>query len=87
MVNYWGFGPFWAAGTERNSGPGPKTEKRNFLDLGALLGGKSGRPKNFSPKLRIFFTICVFAERTPRGGKSQNTGFVGPFGLGQPLGT
>ena len=38
-VIYWGFGPFWAAGTWRNSGPGPKTENRNFPELGGLLGG------------------------------------------------
>ena len=51
------------------------------------MGGKSIHPKSFSPKLRNFFTFCVLAERTPRGGKSQNTGFLGPLGLGQPLGT
>ena len=32
-----------------------------------------------------FFKVCVLTDRTPRGGKSQNTGFLGPFGLGQPL--
>ena len=47
---------------------------------------KSVCPKSFSLKLRNFSTLCVFANRTPRGGKSQNTGFLGPFGLGQPLG-
>ena len=69
-------------------GPGSKTEKHNFPELWALLGKKPVRPKSFSPKLRIFFTFCVLADqpdRTPRGGKSQNTGFLGPFGLGQPL--
>ena len=72
-------------GTWRNSGP--KTDKRNFPELGALLGGKSIRPKSFSQKVRNFFTFCVSADRTPTGGKSQNTGFWGTFGLGQPLGT
>ena len=28
-----------------------------------------------------FFTLCVLPDRTPRGRKSQNTDFVGPFGL------
>ena len=36
--------------------------------------------------VRNFFTLCVLTDRTPRGGKSQNTGLLGPFGLGQPLG-
>ena len=52
-------GPFWAAG---NSGPGSKTEKRDFPDLGALLGGKSDRPKIFSQKWRNFFTFCVLGR-------------------------
>ena len=60
--------------------------KRNAnSELGALLGGKSVRPKSFSRKMRNFFTFCVLADRTPRSGKSQNTGFLGPFGPGQPL--
>ena len=86
-VIYWGFGLFCAAGTYRNFGPRSKTEKRNFPELEALLGKKSVHPKSFSQKWHNFFTVCVFAERTPRGGKSQNIGFVCPFGLGQPLGT
>ena len=53
--------------------------------LGALLGGKSGRPKSFSPKGRNFFTFYVLADRTPTGEKSRNTGFLGHFCLGQPL--
>ena len=31
------------------------------------------------------FALCVLAGRTPTGGKSQNTGIVGHFGLGRPL--
>ena len=64
-----GSGPFWpraALGTERISGP--KTEKRDFPELGALVGGKTVRPKSLSQKLRDFFTFCVLAHRTPRGG-------------------
>ena len=67
--------------------PGQKQKNCNFPELGALLGGKSVCPKSFSVKLRNFFRSCVFADRTPRGGKSPNTGFLDPFGLGQPLGT
>ena len=76
-VVQWYFGPFWALGTERNSGPGPETGKHNFSVLEALLGGKSSRVKSFFPKLRNFFTVSVLAGRTPRGGKSKNTGFSG----------
>ena len=67
--------------------PGHKTEKRDFPGLGALFGGETGRPKSFSRKSRYIFTFCVLTDRTLRGGKSQNTWFSGPFGLGQPLGT
>ena len=66
-------------------GLGRKQKKCNFPVLGALLGGKSGRPKSFSLKVRNFFTFYVLADRTPTGGKSRNTGFLGHFGLGQPL--
>ena len=77
------FSPFWPRAALGTSGP--KTEKCNFPELGTLLGGKSIGPKSFSLKLRNVFTSCVLADRTPRGGKSQNTGFLGTFGLGQPL--
>ena len=77
-----GFGPFrprTALGTWRNPGPGPKTIKHNFPGLGALLGGKSGRPQSFSLKVRNFLTFHILADRTPTGGKRPNTG------LGHPL--
>ena len=51
------------------------------------MGEKNWTPKSFSRELRNFFTLCVLTDRTPRGGKSQNNGVLGPFGLGQPLGT
>ena len=70
-------------GTWRNSWP--KTGKHNFPEVGGLLGNKSARSKIFSPKSCNFFTFCVLADRTPTGGKSQHTGVLGPFGLGQPL--
>ena len=75
------FSPRTALGTQRNSGS--KTEKHNFPELGALLGGQSVRPKSLSMNLRNFFTFCVLANRTATGGKSQNTGSLGPFSVGQ----
>ena len=85
-AEYCFFRPLWPRqplGTERDSGP--KTEKCNFPELGALFGGKSVCPKIFSQKVHNFFTFCVLAKRTPRGGKWQNTGFLGTLGLAQPL--
>ena len=78
------FLPVLALGTYKNYGPGRKTRKSNFPVLGALLGGKSGRPKSFSRKLRNFFMSSVLADQTPRGRKSRDTGFEAHFGLGQP---
>ena len=51
---------------------GPKFEKKKVITLSGMV-------------VRNFFTFCVLTHRTPRGEKSQNTGFLGPFGLGQPL--
>ena len=88
IAKYGYFRPFWprtALGTYGNPGAGPKTEKCNFLVLGALFGKTSGRPKSFSPKVRNFFTFYVFADGSPTGEKSQNTGVLGHFGLGRPL--
>ena len=85
-VIYWGFGPFWAAGTGRNSGPGSKTEKHDFPDPGALLGEKTVRPQIFSQKSCNCFAFCVLADWTPQGREIAKYGFLGPFGLGQPLG-
>ena len=51
---------------------GPKIEK-NVTTLSGLV-------------VRYFFTFCILTHRTPRGGKSQTTGVLGPFGLGQRLG-
>ena len=67
----WGLGPPWACGTWRNSGPGRQTRKRTFLVLGALFGGKSGRPKSFSSKVRNFFASHVSADRAPTCRKNR----------------
>ena len=75
IAKYEYFRPFWpraALGTWRNPGMGPKTEKCKIPVL--PLGGKYGRPKSFSAKGRNFFTLYILADRTPTGGKSQNTG-------------
>ena len=54
---------------------GPKIEEKNVTALSGIV-------------VCNFFPFCVLTDRTtPRGGKSQNTGLLGTFGLGQPLGT
>ena len=83
-VIYWGFGPFLAASTQRSSGPGPKTEKHNFPVLGVPK-----RKKIITTLSRMvvcnFLTFYVLTDRTPTGGKTQNTRIWGHFGLGRPL--
>ena len=67
---------FWASFGPRAlreiQGPG---RKHNFPELRALLGGKSVRPKSFSPKVRNVLTVCVLVDRTSRGRKSQKLVF------------
>ena len=52
---------------------GPKIENKSYNAIRMVV--------------RNFFTARALTDRIPRGGKSQNTGILGPFGLGQPLGT
>ena len=79
----WDFGPFWAAGTWRNSGPGPKTEKRNFPVLVVPKREKKGTTLS-GMVVRNFLAVYVLADRTLKGGKSRNTGISGHFGPGRP---
>ena len=83
ILAYFGLGRPWAL--REIPGPGPKMEQCNLPVLGALWGGKPGRPKSFSPKVRNFFTFSVLADQTTTGGRSRNTGVLGHFSLGQPL--
>ena len=76
------FGLRAALGTERNSGP--KTEKCNFPEPGALLAfRKIIRPpqKDSSKKCTTFLHFVFWPNGPPGGGKSQNMGFLGTFGL------
>ena len=65
--------------------PGGKQENTVSRNQGHFWGEKARHPKSFSPELRNFFILYVLANRTPTGGKSRNTRFLGHFGLGQPL--
>ena len=67
--------------------PGQKTEKRYFPVLKALLGGKSGRPKSFSPKLRNFFYVFRFGRPDPQGQEIAKYWFFRPFWPRTALGT
>ena len=64
-----------------------KNGKPRFPGARGTFGGKIRLPQKFLPEIAQLFLRQVLADWTPRGGKSQNTGFLGPFGLGQPLGT
>ena len=78
IAKYGNFRPFWprmALGTSRNLGAGPKTEKWNFPVLGALLGKKSGRSKNFLPEsAQLFLHFTFWPTGTPRGGNREIRG-------------
>ena len=54
-----------------------------FSGAGGTFGGEIRPPQNFLPEIVQLFS--VLADWTPRGRKSQNTGVLGHFGLGQPL--
>ena len=64
---------------------GAENRKTQFPGAEGTFGVKVRPLQKNLPELRSFFTFCVLAERTPTGRKSKNTGFLGPFGLGQPL--
>ena len=84
-VIWWGFGLFWAEGTWRNSGTGPKTKKTQFPgDRGPETEKKSYHGiRDGCPQLSL--TVYVLAHRTPTGGKSRNGGISGHFGPGPRL--
>ena len=72
----------------RNPGAGPKTEKCNSPVLGALLGGESGRPKSFSPKVRNLLHFTFWPTGPPRAGNRElREGFLRPFWPRRALGT
>ena len=88
ITKYWGFRPFWPRAAPWHLEKfRVENRKTRFPGARGTFGKKTGRPQIFSQKLRNFFTLCVLTDPTPRGRKSQNTGFSGPSGLGQPLGT
>ena len=70
-----GISGHFGLGTERNPGAGPKMEKCNFPVLGALLGGKSGRPKKFPRKCATFLYLTFWPTGPPRAGNHEIRGF------------
>ena len=60
--------------------------KMQFPGARGTFGGEIRTPQKFLPEsAQLFFTFYGLADRTPTGGKSRNTGFLGHFGLGRPL--
>ena len=77
LVVFW---PVLGHGHLKKFRAGSKTEKRDFP---ALRFPKSTKNTTLSGiVVRNCFTFYVLPERSPRGGKSRNIGFLGPFGLG-----
>ena len=64
---------FGAAGTQRNSGP-------RFPALG-VPNSKKKLPRYPGWLSTSFLHFYLLPDRTPMGGKSRNTEFLGPFGL------
>ena len=54
---------------------GPKSKKKSYHAITTPSG----------MVVSNFFTFYVLPDRTPTGGKPQNTGILGHFGLGRPL--
>ena len=80
----WYFGPFWAAGTRRISGIGPKTAKHNFPVLG-VSKRKTKVTTLSGTVVRNVLASYILTDQTPTGGKTRNTRIFGHFGLGRPL--
>ena len=59
--------------------------KPRFPRARGTLGGEIRPPQKFLLKIAHFFYILRFGRPDPQGGKPHNTGFLGPFVLGQPL--
>ena len=80
IAKYGFFRPVWpraALGTERNSGP--KTEKCNFPELGALFWGEIHPPQKFLPKSAQLFYILCFRRPDPHRRQIAKYGGFGHF--------
>ena len=65
--NLFFFGPFWAFGTERNSGPGRKTQKHNLPVLGGTFWGGNPAAQKVSPRNSATFEhVMSWPTGTPR---------------------
>ena len=86
IAKYWSFRPFWpraALGTWRNSGPGSKTEKSDFPELGVpkRRGKKSYHPIwDSCPQLFLHLMFCP--TRPPRAGNREKRGFQAILAFG-----
>ena len=76
IAKYWGFRPFGLGqplGTSRNSGP--KTKKRDFPELGALLGKQPDTPKVLPEKRATFLHFAFRSIGPPGTGNRKILGF------------
>ena len=79
------FGPGQPLALREIPGLGRKWKKQFPGARGTFFGGKSGRPKIFSPKVRNFFQILRFGQRAPHGREIAKYGGFRLCGLGRPL--
>ena len=86
-VIWWYFGPFWAWGTLRNSGPRPKTEKTQFPGARGTLGGENPPPQKFLPEIAQLFYTFHFGRPDPQGREIAKHWLFGPFWPRTALGT
>ena len=76
---WWGFGPFWAAGTDRNFGARAKDRKTQFP--GARGSGTGKKVATLSRMVvQNFLTVYVLTDLTPTGGNTRNTRILGHLG-------
>ena len=80
----------WFSGILARFGLGHEEKFRDWaentkMQFPGARGTFGGKFQKFLPEIALFFIFYVLADRTPRGGKSRNTGFLGHCGLGQPL--
>ena len=81
------FGPFWASGTQRNSGPGRKRPKTQFPGARGTFGVEIRTPqKCLTESAQLFYILC-FDRPDPHGQEIAEYWFFRPFWPRAALGT
>ena len=78
-VIYWISGPFWATGTQRNSGPGARNRKTQFPGARGTFGVGIRPPQKILPEIAQLFYILRFGRLDPQGREIAKCWFFRPF--------